>query len=326
MTDSKTLARPPHVTMAAWVAIVGSVFVVLYAFSVVSNLRSLETREQVEETLSVPPGSWLDLGVEGYLDLIHVAAMVAAGCAVATAILGWQVLSRSRSARVALTVLVVPLFIAGAFTDGFMSSMVAFSAVFLWLKPSRDWFDGITPAPRQVAVAEHPPTPVIGSSPGPPPPAADHQRPSFTVARPTEVIQACVVTWVFAGLVLLGSTLLVMAALVTPDAFRDAWQDSAQADDVSFGTARRVVLLLGSLFAVWSLGAFLVAVAAFLGRNWGRVALLGSAAAAAMVCLVSAAGSSGQGLVIIVIPFGACAYVAVLLLRPSVVAWYTRRY
>ena len=189
MTDSKTLARPAQVTMAAWVAIIGSVFVVFYAFSVVSNLRTLETREQVEDTVAENP--WLGLGVEGYLDFLHVAAMVAAGCAVATAILGWHVLTRSHSARIALTILVVPLFVAGMFTDGFMSFMVAFSAVLLWLKPSRDWFNGIAPAPREVTERQ-PVAPAAVGSPGPPPPAATTApRPAFTTARPTEVVQAC---------------------------------------------------------------------------------------------------------------------------------------
>jgi len=321
MTDSKTLARPAQVTMAAWVAMIGSVFVVFYAFSMVANLRSLETREQVQEGVSDPPASWLDLGVEGYLDFLHVAAMVAAGCAVATAVLGWQVLSRSRSARIALTILVVPLFLAGTFTDPFMSSMVACSAVFLWLKPSRDWFDGITPARREVAERQAPPPAAVGS-PGPPPPATAYpSRPAFTTARPTEVVQACVITWIFAGLVLLATVFTVMGVLIAPDAVRDAWEDSSQSGDVAFATVKRAVLVAGTAFALWSLGAIVVAVFAMLGRNWARVTLLVSAAVAGVVCLVSSAGAF-----VLLIPFVACGVVFALLLRPAVVAWYTRRY
>lgn len=322
MTDSKAPARPAQVTLAAWVAMVGSVFVVFYAFSVVANLRTRDTRERVEETIDVPPGSWLGLGVEGYLDLIHVAAMVAAGCAVAIAILGWHVRARNRSARVALTILAVPLLVAGTFTDGFMSSMVAFSAVFLWLKPSRDWFDGIAPTGSTVA-QEAPRTPVVGSSPGPPPPAAAYapQRPAFSTSRPSEVLQACLITWILAGLVLLVTVFGVMGVLVAPDAFRDAYNDSAQADDLAFDDARRAILVAGTAFAVWSLAAILVAVFAFLGRNWARVALLVSAAAAAVACLLFAAGAT-----VLLIPMAGCGIVVALLLRPSVVAWYTRRF
>lgn len=329
MTDSKTLARPPQVTMATWVAMIGSLFVVFYAFSVVANLRTLETRERVEETLDMPPGSWLGLGVEGYLDLLHVTAMIAAGCAVAIAILGWHVRSRSRSARAAMTVLAVPLLVAGAFTDGFMSSMVAFSAIFLWLKPSRDWFNGITPAPREARPVE-PPTPVTGQSPGPPPPAASYpprpsayaapQRPAFTNARPREVTQACVVTWVVCGLLAMLMVMSVMAVLIAPDGFRDAYEESSRSDDLAFADFKRAILIAGTVFALWSIAAILVAVFAFLGRNWARVTLIVSAATAAVVSLVSAA----QFFPLLVVAL-ASGFVVAMLFRPSVVAWYTRR-
>ena len=44
--------------------------------------------------------------------------MVAGGCAAAAAILGYHVLQRSRGARIALTVLAVPLFVSGLVTGG----------------------------------------------------------------------------------------------------------------------------------------------------------------------------------------------------------------
>ena len=40
--------RPPQVTLAGWMIIIGSVLVVVTVFEVVSDLRSLETREGVE--------------------------------------------------------------------------------------------------------------------------------------------------------------------------------------------------------------------------------------------------------------------------------------
>ena len=42
----------------------------------------------------------------------------------------------------AITLLAVPLFVSGLVAGGFLSSLVAASAVMLWLEPSRDWFDG----------------------------------------------------------------------------------------------------------------------------------------------------------------------------------------
>jgi hypothetical protein len=60
------------------------------------------------------------------------------------------VLQRSRGARIALSVLAGPLFVAGMVTGGFMSSVVVASAVMLWFQPARDWFDGVTRLPRDI--------------------------------------------------------------------------------------------------------------------------------------------------------------------------------
>lgn len=144
MTDKSTAARPSQVTMAGWMIIIGSVVVVLTAFEVVSGVRTLETRESVEEFLAEPPGSGLGIGVETALQTMRVLAMVAAGCATASAILGWHVLQRNRSARLALSIIAVPLFFSGLVAGGFMSSIVVVAALMLWLQPARDWFNGVT--------------------------------------------------------------------------------------------------------------------------------------------------------------------------------------
>ena len=157
MTDSKTLPRPPQVTMAGWVTIVGSVFVVIGVWEVIANLRSLDTRESVEDMLSDSPMNGTGIGVEEWLSILHTVSLVAAGCATAAAILGWHVLKRSRGARVGLSVVAVPLFFSGLFAGAFLSSMVAVAAALLWTKPSRDWFDGI---------AAVPPTPNRPGTPG----------------------------------------------------------------------------------------------------------------------------------------------------------------
>ena len=102
--------------------------------------------------------------VQGVISLLRLLSMVAAGCATAAAILGYQVLRRSRSARLALTVLAVPLFLTGLVTGGFVSSVVAASAVMLWLQPARDWFNGVTPAQAGAAAAARRP-----DRPAPPP-------------------------------------------------------------------------------------------------------------------------------------------------------------
>ncbi|HEY0950373.1 hypothetical protein, partial [Nocardioides sp.] len=159
-----TPARPRQVTLAAWLIMVGSAIVVAMVFDRIGGLHTLETRDSVERFLAEPPGSDLGIGVDGVITLLRIVSMVTAGCATAAAILGYQVLRRSRSARLALTILAVPLFLTGMVTGGFVSSVVAASAVMLWLQPSRSWFDGTPPPPPRVpappAARETPPAPV----------------------------------------------------------------------------------------------------------------------------------------------------------------------
>ena len=134
-------ARPTPVTIAGWLVVGGSIGVVFGAFAQVAGLRSLATREAVEKYLSEPPGNALDLGVHDVLDIIRVLATIAAVCAAATAVLGYQVLQRSRSARIAVTVLVVPMFLTGLVTGGLAPALVAAAVVMLWFQPARGWFD-----------------------------------------------------------------------------------------------------------------------------------------------------------------------------------------
>lgn len=148
--------------MAGWVTIIGSVLVVLSVFAQISTLQSLDTRRSIEQLLSEPPADGLGLEVDTALTLIRVLAMVTGACAAATAILGWQVMQRSRPARLVLSVLAVPLFLAGFVTGGFTSSLVAAAAVVLWLQPARAWVNG-DPVPERYL---RPPAPQPGQ-PGP---------------------------------------------------------------------------------------------------------------------------------------------------------------
>lgn len=134
--------------MAGWVTILGSVLVILSVFAQIGSLDSLETRRGIEQLLSEPPADGLGLEVSTVLDLIRVLATVTGAMAAATAILGWQVMQRSRSARLVLTVLAVPMFLAGFVTGGFTTSLVAAAAVVLWLQPSRAWVNG-EPVPER---------------------------------------------------------------------------------------------------------------------------------------------------------------------------------
>lgn len=135
--------------MLGWMIIIGSVFVVVNVFETLTGLRSLETREMVEDYLATAPGSELGWSVETGIGALRITSMVAAMSAAAAAVLGWFVLQRNVAARVVLSVLAVPLFFAGVVTGGFMSSLVAASVALLWMQPARNWFNGIAPPKPQ---------------------------------------------------------------------------------------------------------------------------------------------------------------------------------
>ncbi|MFN8191731.1 MAG: hypothetical protein U0R78_15065 [Nocardioidaceae bacterium] len=164
--------RPPQVTMAGWTIVVASVVVVLTGFETIGSLYSLEKRQQIELLLSTPPWSGLGVDVEGVRQIIHVATLIGAGCATAAAILGYQVLQRSRIARILLSVLAVPLFLAGIVGDAFFSALIAAAAGMLWLSPAREWFAGTwrPPTAEEARARRTPTTPPTSPPPTSPPP------------------------------------------------------------------------------------------------------------------------------------------------------------
>ena len=331
--------------MAAWLIMGGSVLVVLMVFERVAGLHSLETRRSVQQFLAEPPGDDLGLGVSGVLDMLRVLCMVAAGCATAAAILGYQVLRRSRSARLALTVLAVPLFVTGLVTGGFTASVVAASAVMLWFQPARDWFNGVVREPRpEVANRIAPPTapPYDGTPPGPgvgpgpwpgpgpggqlgsqaPGPALPLHAETDPSVRPPAVVWACVLTWLFAGLVLvvMAASIAVLAAspgLVFDELHRQNPDLASQG--ISDATLRTITFVVGGVVAAWSLAALVVAGLAFRRVGRARAALVVSASGA-VVCLLLATVSQP----LLIIPLAASVVTLALMVRPEVRAWYDR--
>lgn len=150
---AKPLPRPRQVTFSGWSIMVGSVVTILFAYQRVAALGTIESQESVTEFISTPPGEGLGLSVDDVQLAIRVMCLVAGGCAAATAILGWQVLQASRSARVVLSVLAPILFVAGLTSGGLMSALVAAAVAMLWVQPARDWFDGKEPVRDRAAVA-----------------------------------------------------------------------------------------------------------------------------------------------------------------------------
>jgi hypothetical protein len=301
----------------------GSGLAVLLVADRLAGLHSLESRQAVEQFLSREPGSGLGLDVDGALGLIRTAAMVTAGCATAAGILGYQVLRRSRSARVAVSVLAVPIFLTGMVTGGFVTSVIAASAAILWLQPARAWFDGTTPPERPATAAARAtagaPAPVVAA----PPAAATPAATAYPRAerRPGAVLWACALTWVATGLTMLGLTasgvvLAVRTDVMLDEAHRQSPDLAAQGVTDQMLVAATYALIGG--IGLWCLGAAVIAFFVLRGAAWARIVLLVSAATASAACLVGAA----VGAVVLLLPLGASVATIALLLRSEVGLWF----
>ena len=157
MSDSGS-ARPRQLTLAGWFVVAGSVMLVITVYSAIASLNSVETRDRVTDWLSTPTGQDLGLSVADALSGLRVALMVTGLCAAASAVLGFFVLQRHRGARIALSVIVVPILLANLMTapltGGLLGALIAAATVILWTGPARDWFAG-RPV-RQPAVPQTP--------------------------------------------------------------------------------------------------------------------------------------------------------------------------
>lgn len=335
---SEQSARPRPATVSAWLIMGGSLFVVLSVFERVAGLSSLETREAVQDFLSRPPGDGLGLDTSEVLELLRVLSMVAGACAAAAGILGFYVLQRSRSARLGLSVLAVPLFLTGLATGGFLSSVVAAAVVVLWMEPTRAWFRGDPPpAATARAAAQAPiraPAQAPAQAPAPAParqptaparssyPAVDGPSSRATGPRPVGVVWACALTWAGSGLAAVGMAMAVLVMLVAPDFVLDQLRANPElADrDLSDSVVRSSVVITGSVVVAWSLAAAGLAALVWRGVPWARVALIVSAALAGVLCLVSAVSNP-----FMVLPLAACAATVVLLSRPAAREFFARR-
>lgn len=330
VSEPSPSARPRQVTLAGWLTVVGSAVVVLLVFDRVSGLHTLETRESVERFLAEPPGRDLGVGTDGILTLMRVAALVTGGCAAAAAILGWHVLRRSRSARLVLTVVAVPLFLTGLVTGGFVSSLVAGSVVMLWMQPARDWFDGITrPEPEPVRAAPAPqqaaPPPVAAAAAPYAATAPATARPQVAVTgRPSSVTWAGILTWVGSGLTLAGTIASGIYLGLQPDVLLDEvraqnpdLESQGVSDDLLVGVS--FAMLAG--FALWCAAACLIAYFVVRGHEWARITLIVSAATATAVFLLGTVA----GAFLLALTLGTSVATIMLLVRPEARAWFAQR-
>lgn len=336
------LPRPRQATVSGGLIMVGSVLIVLLAFQQVSTLGSIEAQESAEDFLSRPPGDGLGIGVDDVQTILRVLSFVAAAVGTATAILGWQVLQRVRSARLALSVLAPVLLVSGLAPAGFSSALVAAAVVMLWVQPTRDWFDGKAPAARPVATAVasyplRPPTgrPLGGPSTMPPPtgpplggpgamPPPQQPQSSWTLAppsgavtsssaRPSQVVTACIVAIVGSAVAFAGGLVMLLFFALSREEAAEVF-DSPSFD--GYSTDSLVNAMIGFLVVVlvWSLIAIALAVATMSGSNVARILLVVSSVVASLVSLL--------GLVTAVL-IPAMIVTVVMLLRRESQDWFT---
>jgi hypothetical protein len=354
---SSTQVRPPQVTLACVIAMLGSVFVVLAVWDRIAGLHTLDSRVALRSWLDSPLLRSSGVTVSGLIVAVKVISMVAAACATAIAVLGFQTMRRSRGARLAMTVLAVPTFLAGLAADGIFSSGVAAAVGTLWFGPARAWFQeaaatravgrpdpfarrspGPTSAPttppRQEARPPHtgpppsaqPPPWPPSSSPGWAPPARSTYgvtRRQVSGRRPNALVTACLLTWTFCAM----TAFLLAASLVVVTADSQAVLDRMHDQDPQLaerGLSDHDLLVIsyvtGSLVITWSLVAAVLALLIFLGHRWAWYALLASTAGVAMLSLLAM-----LGFILVLVPFAAAVVTFVLLVRPEVRAWLLNR-
>jgi len=128
--------------MAAAFVIGGSVFLMLTVFDSLTTLNSVDMRDEIARMLSSPTGEGLGITMGQALASMRVGLMVAGACAAATAVLGVYVLKPNRSARLALSILAVPILLTAPLTGGITGALVVVAILMLWTGPARDWFAG----------------------------------------------------------------------------------------------------------------------------------------------------------------------------------------
>lgn len=336
--------RPPQATFAGVLIIGGSLLLIAAAWERVANLHTLEAQRGIEAWLT--SNNLEGMTVDGLATTLRVLCIVGAAAAAASTILGFQVFQRSMSARIALAVL-APLLLVGALASNLViAAMAVFGIGLLWAQPTRDWYAGRPwlqayqdrRSARVAALRSGSPT--VPGPPAPPParqpdpfqapPAAPVQgyrlpahRPDV-VRRPGALLAACILTWVLSALTVVGMT--VMALVVAAEGEQIFAEVKKQEPDMvaSSGiTEQQFVasfLVIAAGLVLWGLVALVLAVLAFAGHGWARIALAVSGVCATLLALVMAL--SAPPLVAIAVALGVGTW---LLLRPEVVGWYHLR-
>jgi len=333
--------RPPQVTFACGIVMIGSVFVVLTMWDRIAGLHTLDSRSGLQSFLHDSGLDSSGLTVGDLMSTVKVLAMIAAGCATAMVILGWQTLQRSHGARIGLAILAVPLFVTGLATDGIVSSGVAAAVLTLWLGPARAWFSD-APAPEKETPQKQPATraPVTPPRQAPATPRAVEWAPPTTTAydvhpprrtparpllrnRPQQLVWACLITWGLTSLIafVLAGSMVIVAADNASLLDRMHEQDPQLAEQgISDHALLVAVFVMCAVLLAWALAAAAFAVLLFRGHRWAWYALFVSAIAAAVLCLLGVLGS-----LVVLVPLGGILATIGLLTRPEVRAWLAPR-
>ncbi|MFT4264339.1 MAG: hypothetical protein QM572_13210, partial [Nocardioides sp.] len=168
-------ARPRQVTTAVWLIIGGSVLTILLVADQFQSFGSMKLASTISEAIDYPVFADAGVSVHDVESWLRALGMVAAACATASAILGWQVLQqRSTSARLWLSVLAVPLLVAALCSSGLLAALAPIGVLTLWLDPARAWLAGTwTPTPpgersaRTASPTPPPAPPVVPPAPAP---------------------------------------------------------------------------------------------------------------------------------------------------------------
>ena len=331
--------------MAAGVVMFSSVLVLLTAWDRLSSLGSLDTRNGIEDLLAEPAFSGFGLDFDSAVQVLYVSGVIAALCASATAILGWYVLKPDTSARRAISLLAVPLFVTGLTAGGFAASFVAAGAAMLWMQPAREWFatgkwtpppppasaaaeaTRRTPWPPPVSPTERPGTqafqqPQSGPEAGA---AAPVHQPVHQALhdRPRAMITAFVLTVITAGGVLVGALLTLVVVGLSPDVIMtelERQQPEIFADGLTSDQVRLSTYVTGGVAIVWCSMALAFAGFAMARRAWARRGLMITAAFSAGVCFLVALSAP-----FLVVPAVAAMATVACLGRTEVRRWFAPR-
>lgn len=354
VSEQPKLERPRQVTMAGWVGGVASAMMLASVFTVMPKLRSIGTRQAINEYLTSGAGRALGIDLDQALVLARIGLFVTAAAAAATLVFTVFVMRRDRQSRIALTVMALPIMFCGVFVDPFLAGFILASIVLVWTRPASDWFAGRTPQPMPQSAPPMPDLPPLprrpDGRPTEPPPFPGYGRPSdsagerpptvtapyqgphqapyqapypWPAARPTRpaaVTVACMISLLASAGT--GFLLALGVAVAGTDGFRTQLEtqlrQSGNADRLgSIDELVVVAQVLAVLAVLWCLTACALTVFAFLGHGWARIMLAISAIVAAVMSLLAVI--SFPGFLVLTLAAGA---VAVLLFRGDSARWY----